>query len=359
LLQVLFRGINRALPYTDLPKQEHAKNFDNLLATASKPSFPKKIQALSLVLRNLPTLVTENFPDRFYHILWASLLSPTLVSSFDIEAKTQLLQLLYSILKKDSNLERNKAFFKRLFTIACFSQPPFTCAALQLYSKIFNVKTALRSMTFYGEETDKQKQFQPGASDPMKAHAQGVCLWELTLLQFHPHPMISKAVASLFSLQTFAYPDNPLESLLLPSFVDSLVNQETPNSKPSHPSYPDFVGMPDFLQLEKQDFPEKIFSEIPKKKKKTKDRTREKKDRKKEAKEKEKKETLAKLQKKKEKNKEKKKAKKRKLLGIEEEQKEKAIEVHLEKIHQMLDAEFQKDLADSEDEMEDDKELLS
>ncbi len=75
-------------------------------------SFNSSVQCLSLLYQIMDS--GEAATDRFYSVLYRKLLDPGLASSSKM---TVLLNLLFKSMKKDSSVNRVKAFIKRLLQV--------------------------------------------------------------------------------------------------------------------------------------------------------------------------------------------------------------------------------------------------
>jgi ribosome biogenesis protein MAK21 len=71
--------------------------------------------------------------DRFYRVLYETLLDPRLASS---SKQAMYLNLLYRALKNDTVLPRLMAFIKRIAQIIGYQQAPLSCGALYLISQV-------------------------------------------------------------------------------------------------------------------------------------------------------------------------------------------------------------------------------
>src|SRR6478735_2096359 len=107
------------------------KHLDTLFRIAHSANFNTGVQAL-LLIQHLST--SRNIAsDRFYRVLYESLLDPRLVSS---SKQALYLNLLLRALKNDVDVRRVKAFAKRMLQISGLHQPPFICGLLYVLSQL-------------------------------------------------------------------------------------------------------------------------------------------------------------------------------------------------------------------------------
>ena len=156
------------------------------------------IQQLSTILK------VSN--ERFYRVLYESLLDPRIITS---SKQTMYLNLLFRALRDDLNLKRVKAFIKRLVQTLTLHQPPFICGVLYLIKQLEGTFPSIISITqqpeFKGDDeqeeifrdvedaTDERQSliavrsdhaarksmYDGKKRDPEYSGAEYSCLWEL------------------------------------------------------------------------------------------------------------------------------------------------------------------------------------
>ncbi|RMZ84758.1 hypothetical protein DV737_g1014, partial [Chaetothyriales sp. CBS 132003] len=164
LISAILTGVNRAYPYAASGDNHtsFSEHLDTLFKIAHSTNFNTSIQAM-LLIQQLSALHQPS-SDRFYRLLYESLLDPRLI----VASKQQMyLNLLHRSLKADLNSKRIKAFVKRILQILSLHEPSFICAPSHAY--------------------DAHKRA------PEHANADNSCAWELIpyLAHFHPSVLVS------------------------------------------------------------------------------------------------------------------------------------------------------------------------
>jgi ribosome biogenesis protein MAK21 len=157
------------------------KHLDTLFRIAHSANFNTGVQAL-LLIQHLST--SRNIAsDRFYRVLYESLLDPRLVSS---SKQALYLNLLLRALKNDVDVRRVKAFAKRMLQISGLHQPPFICGLLYVLSQLRKTFPDLSTLIDQPEESifdDEPAESRPvydgRKRDPEHSNANRSCLWEL------------------------------------------------------------------------------------------------------------------------------------------------------------------------------------
>lgn len=162
--------------------------MDTLFRIAHSSNFNTSIQAMLLIQQ---LVATKSFSsDRFYRVLYESLLDPRLPAS---SKHAMYLNLLLRALKADVNTKRVKAFVKRMLQGLAMHQPPFACGVLYVLSQLR--KTLPGLLTLIEEPEEHQGQADSGESrhdgdskgeqydgrkrDPEYSNAHNTCLWEI------------------------------------------------------------------------------------------------------------------------------------------------------------------------------------
>ena len=156
-------------------------HLDTLFKIAHSANFNTGMQALLLIqhLSSSKHMAT----DRFYRILYESLLDPRLVTS---SKQALYLNLLLRSLKSDVDVRRVKAFCKRMLQIAALHQPPFICGLLYVIAKLRETFPDISTLVqdpeesiFNDEEAGERPVYDGRKRDPEYSNAQTSCLWEL------------------------------------------------------------------------------------------------------------------------------------------------------------------------------------
>jgi ribosome biogenesis protein MAK21 len=211
LTSALLTGVNRAYPYADAEHKSFDAQIDTLFTIAHSANFNTSVQAMLLIQQLSASHQPSN--DRFYRVLYESLLDPRLITA----SKQQMyLNLLHRALKADLNTRRVKAFVKRILQILSLHEPSFICGAFFLLKDLepsFPGLTSLIDQPEEGDEeeevfkdVDNERQHQRpssdinGANHPMRydghkrapehANADRSCAWEVSAFLAHFHPSV-------------------------------------------------------------------------------------------------------------------------------------------------------------------------
>ncbi|KAJ1035000.1 hypothetical protein NDA18_000605 [Ustilago nuda] len=226
MVVAILTGVRRAFPFAKIQASVFEKHVNTIFSILHSGSFNVCIQALQLIFQlticnaqqdSERVLISLAITDRFYRVLYDSLLDPRLQDS---SKQAMYLNLIFQALKADQDAERVKAFVKRICQILSLHQPSFICACLHLLGELFKRTPGLRAMLTEPEEDD-QEHFQDVASsdhddealaekkhsstltkkevtkyDGRKrearfANAGTTCLWEVLPLLSHYHPSVS------------------------------------------------------------------------------------------------------------------------------------------------------------------------
>lgn len=244
LVAAVLTGVNRALPFAKLDDALFDGYMETLFKICHAGTFNTSIQALQLIFQ-----VSQSRPsvvDRFYRTLYESLFDGRLITS---SKQAMYLNLLFKAMKADQSLPRVMAFVKRLLQMLNLHQPPFICGALYLLGDLFNATPGLRRMLIEPEDDGEEhfvdadvkgkkpakdlekvgesskandKQYDGKKREPLYAHADQSCLWELLPFTEHFHPSVALQANQLLIGQTLTgSADISLNTLI--SFLDKFV----------------------------------------------------------------------------------------------------------------------------------------
>lgn len=239
LVAAVLTGVNRALPFAKLDDELFEGYMETLFKICHAGTFNTSIQALQLIFqvsRSRPAVA-----DRFYRTLYESLFDGRLITS---SKQAMYLNLLFKAMKADQSLPRAMAFVKRLLQMLNLHQPPFICGALYLLGDLFNATPGLRRMLIEPEDDGEEhfvdadapnrvpkagesskaseKQYDGKKREPLYAHADQSCLWELLPFTEHFHPSVALQANQLLMGQTLTgSADISLNTLI--SFLDKFV----------------------------------------------------------------------------------------------------------------------------------------
>ncbi|KAJ3282274.1 hypothetical protein HK104_010981 [Borealophlyctis nickersoniae] len=254
----LLTGVNRAFPFAKIDDEIFNTHINTLFTISHIGTFNTSIQSLLLIFQVQSS--RQSLSDRFYRVVYGTLLDPRLFAS---SKQAMYLNLLYRALKADTSIKRVKAFLKRIVQVCGGAGVPFVCGALWLVGEIMKGRPGLFAMCTMGEEDDDEERFvdvadeegegegedrqdaKEGAEtigkkadwsekydgrkrDPMFANADRTCFWELTQFATHFHPTVSLYARTLLSGSPIAPPPNatnydPLQNHTLSRFLDRFV----------------------------------------------------------------------------------------------------------------------------------------
>ncbi|ODQ65289.1 CBF-domain-containing protein, partial [Nadsonia fulvescens var. elongata DSM 6958] len=257
LISAILTGLNRAFPFSDLPDDVFSSHMDSLFRITHSSNFGTSVQALMLIFQVSQS--KQTLSDRFYRTLYESLLDPRLISS---SKQSLYLNLLFKALKEDFNVNRVRAFVKRIIQVSIsWINIGSVAGMVYLLSELFTVKPVLRTiLAVNGEyDSDDEEEFKDAADsddedeknvkesmldktskkkdvysgykrDPIFANADKTALWEFLPLLNHFHPTVTSFADKLFACEpSGAKPDLALHSL--GHFLDRFVyrNAKTKN----------------------------------------------------------------------------------------------------------------------------------
>ena len=243
LTSALLTGVNRAYPYADAEHKTFEEELDTLFRIAHSANFNTSVQAM-LLIQQL-SAPHQKSSDRFYRLLYESLLDPRLI----IASKQQLyLNLLHRSLKADLNARRVKAFVKRILQILSLHEPSFICGAFFLLKDLEPTFPGLTSLIDQAEELDDDEEIFKDVDEleeepvdlssrtmkdasstydghkraPEHANADHSCAWELLPFLAHFHPSVT--VSADYHIRHAALPGKPDLTLhTLVHFLDRFV----------------------------------------------------------------------------------------------------------------------------------------
>lgn len=222
MVAAILAGVRRAFPFANLDTAVFEKHVNTLFKILHSSSFNICIQALQLIFQltiagpekeSAAAISSTAITDRFYRVLYDSLLDPRLESS---SKQAMYLNLIFQALKADQEPERVKAFVKRICQILTMHQPSFVCGCLHLLGELFRRTPGLRGMLTEPEEdgeevfadvpesddeqdgdrsavkpTSNTTKYDGRKREPRFANAGTTCLWDVLPLVNHFHPSVS------------------------------------------------------------------------------------------------------------------------------------------------------------------------
>ncbi|KAI1615109.1 CBF/Mak21 family-domain-containing protein [Exophiala viscosa] len=209
LISAILTGVNRAYPYVGADGTSFSDHLETLFKITHSSNFNTSVQAMMLIQQLSSSHKASH--DRFYRVLYESLLDPRLV----IASKQQLyLNLLHRSLKGDLNAKRVKAFVKRMLQIMSLHEPSFICGAFFLIQDLERTFPSLTGLIDQPEDHDDDEEvFRDVDEDddnaaqtpdnpqgnlydghkrvPEHANADNSCAWEILPFLAHFHPSVS------------------------------------------------------------------------------------------------------------------------------------------------------------------------
>jgi ribosome biogenesis protein MAK21 len=231
LTSAVLTGLNRAFPFSDLPKDKLDKHLDTLYRVTHSANFNTSVQALILI--HQVSRSQALLSDRFYKTLYESLLDPRLAAS----SKLRLyFNLMFKALKEDADVARSKAFAKRLMQMATsWLNIGVVSAIIYLLQELEKSIPKLRELMSGDQETsdneDKKEEYDGRKRDPQFANADSSKLWEVIPFLLHFHPTVTLYSEGYVNSDTsLVKPDLTLHTLS--HFLDRFVYRN-PKQKPS------------------------------------------------------------------------------------------------------------------------------
>ncbi|SCU94538.1 LANO_0E07096g1_1 [Lachancea nothofagi CBS 11611] len=233
LFSAILTGLNRALPFSNMPASVYETHLDTLFQITHSSNFNTAVQALVLI--HQVTLKAELNNDRYYRTLYESLLDARLLTS---SKQGIYMNLLYKSLKSDKHIPRVEAFVKRILQV-CSSWLNVGALSGMLYlllqlgksvPQIKNLFTNTPADDEYASEGEteavdgdaRSAVYDSRKRDPKFANADKTSLWEIRNFLHHYHPTVqSYADAFLNSSEEVTKPDLGLYTLV--HFLDRFV----------------------------------------------------------------------------------------------------------------------------------------
>ncbi|CAH1979935.1 unnamed protein product [Acanthoscelides obtectus] len=142
MMSALLMGLNRAYPYAKVDISKISEHIETMYRLVHLAQFTTSLQALILLYQVCDFESCE--VSRFYNALYKKLLDPSLLITTH---KAMFLSLLYKALLKDNQVNRIKAFVKRLLQVSLYVQADFACGILYLVSQLVGKKPGLLTLT--------------------------------------------------------------------------------------------------------------------------------------------------------------------------------------------------------------------
>ncbi|KAH7098243.1 CBF-domain-containing protein [Auriculariales sp. MPI-PUGE-AT-0066] len=195
MISAILTGINRALPFASLSDSTFNEHINTLFRITHEATFNISVQALMLIdhvvsSKAIPT--GADLSNRFYRTLYAALLDPRLPASGSKHAL--FLTLLFRAIKRDGEVARACAFVKRVLQAIAgpVCAPGFACAALVMLGKLCQQRAEIRKLISDPPSiVEGEAKYEPTKREPLYAHAEASCLWELVPLLHHFHPSVA------------------------------------------------------------------------------------------------------------------------------------------------------------------------
>ncbi|SCU92128.1 LAMI_0E08900g1_1 [Lachancea mirantina] len=237
LFSAILTGLNRALPFAQMPANVYEVHLDVLYQITHSSNFNTAVQALVLIHQVTTKASLNN--DRFFKTLYESLLDPRLVTS---SKQGIYLNLLYKSLKSDQHIPRVEAFVKRIVQV-CLNWLNVGAISGMLFLLLQLSKSTPQIKNLFsntpedheyvsdneenegGDDSSDKKAAAPYDSrkrDPRFAHADSSSLWEIESFLRHFHPTVETYAQAFFLSSTdIPKPDLGLHSLA--HFLDRFV----------------------------------------------------------------------------------------------------------------------------------------
>ncbi|KAK8440946.1 hypothetical protein B9J08_02245 [Candidozyma auris] len=233
MFSAILTGLNRALPFSELPSEIYTRHMETLFKITHSTNFNTSVQALVLVYNIVSEQGLDS--DRYYRTLYESLMDPRLVNS---SKQGVYLNLLFKSLKHDiNNMPRILAFVKRILqvashwlNVAVITGMMFLLMELsKTYPQIVELMEAYDDRPEFAtnEIKDEPKmskdteEYDPKKRNPSYAHAENSCLWEMNNFTSHFHPTVAIYADSFLTGKPQPKPDLGLYTLA--HFLDRFV----------------------------------------------------------------------------------------------------------------------------------------
>lgn len=236
LTSAILTGMNRAYPFSELPEDLLLSHINTLYRVTHSANFNTSVQALILLFQISEK--DKNLSDRFYRTLYESLLDPRL----SVSSKLRLyLNLLFKAVKQDTNIERAKAFAKRMVQIANhWLNVGVVAGVIYLLIELSKTTPRIRELLITMEKSEEVEDNYDGKKrDPLFANADNTKLWEILPLFNHFHPTVELYARHLtgrapITSTKLGQPDLTLHGLT--HFLDRFVYRNPKQKSSSHGS---------------------------------------------------------------------------------------------------------------------------
>lgn len=235
MFSAILTGLNRAMPFSELPSEIYTKHMETLFKITHSTNFNTSVQALVLVYNIITNQDLDS--DRYYRTLYESLLDPRLVNS---SKQGVYLNLLFKSLKNDiHNMPRILAFVKRILQISCHWLNVAVITGMmyllmelsKTYPQIVELMEAVSDRPEFPtnesseekikSESEVKKEYDPKKRNPSYANAESSCLWEMNHFILHYHPTVAIYADSFLNSKPQPKPDLGLYTLA--HFLDRFV----------------------------------------------------------------------------------------------------------------------------------------
>lgn len=188
LTLAILAGLNRAYPFSQLPREVFDKHLDTLYRVTHSANFNTSVQALNLIFQISKS--EKSLSDRYFRTLYESLLDSRLA----VSSKLRLyLNLLFKSLREDDNMTRLGAFCKRLVQMAVhWLNIGVVAASIYLTKELRKFMPRIEDL-LNGEKIDENPEliYDGRTRDPLYSHADNAKLWEIIPLLHHFHPTVT------------------------------------------------------------------------------------------------------------------------------------------------------------------------
>uniref|UniRef100_A0AC35TTF1 Protein farnesyltransferase subunit beta n=1 Tax=Rhabditophanes sp. KR3021 TaxID=114890 RepID=A0AC35TTF1_9BILA len=136
IMELLIVGVYRILPFIKEKIEEMGTELESLYKLVSLSKYPIAMKTLRLIYST--SVVSGSVSDQFYASFYRFLLREP-----NQKLQKDLFYLLFTVVKGDSNFERQRAFIKRLLQMALTGMPDFVAEALFTIGKLAEINKNL------------------------------------------------------------------------------------------------------------------------------------------------------------------------------------------------------------------------
>ncbi|GLV42792.1 uncharacterized protein CBL_03532 [Carabus blaptoides fortunei] len=147
MMSALLMGVNRAYPYAKTELTKISEHIDTMYKVVHVATFNVGIHAMNLLYQVSDH--NDRINDRFYSVLYKKILDPQVGSTTH---QAMFLNLVFRALKRDTNVNRIRAFIKRLLQITLYMQPAMACGILYLVHQLMHKNNHLLALTSKADE---------------------------------------------------------------------------------------------------------------------------------------------------------------------------------------------------------------